>query len=277
MASLRFFVYSNLFIAICAVLMVSQTYQLLLHMDPDWNVIGFIFFSTICSYSFHWYLSSDTAQGSSRSLWQKRNHYVHVILFFIGLGGAAIFFFILSKHWFWLALSAVPTFLYTAPKIPHKHFRLLRKIALGKTIFLAAVWMYVTTILPLAVHNTPWKNDAYLFITGRFFLIYAIFILFDRRDREEDKTKGIRSLITFLDERGIKSLFVFSLAVFAVSTAGLWFYQYNIITVVALLVPGIITALLYTYSWKNTSDILYYFTLDGLMALSSVLTLLMWI
>jgi hypothetical protein len=220
MASLRFFVYSNLFIAICAVLMVSQTYQLLLHMDPDWNVIGFIFFSTICSYSFHWYLSSDTAPGSSRSLWQKRNHYVHVILFFIGLGGAAIFFFILSKHWFWLALSAVPTFLYTAPKIPHKHFRLLRKIALGKTIFLAAVWMYVTTILPLAVHNTPWKNDAYLF---------------------------------------------------------LWFYQYNIITVVALLVPGIITALLYTYSWKNTSDILYYFTLDGLMALSSVLTLLMWI
>src|SRR6476646_10742258 len=129
MAPLRFFVYSNLFIAFCAVLMVSQSYQLLLHANPDLDVIGFVFFSTICSYSFHWYLSSDSAAGSPRSLWQQRNQIIHVILFFVGAIASAIFFFRLWHHWFWLLLSAIPTFLYTAPKIPHKYFRVLRKIA----------------------------------------------------------------------------------------------------------------------------------------------------
>jgi len=277
MASFRFFVYSNLFIAICAVLMVSQSYQLLLHIFPDRNVLAFVFFATICSYSFHWYLSSDSAAGSSRSVWQQRNYYVHILFFIIGVAGSAIFFFILSKHWFWLLLSAVPTFLYTAPKIPHKYFRILRKIALGKTIFLSMVWMYVTTILPVVVNDTIWRTDIWLFVISRFFLIYAICILFDRRDRKEDKVKGIRSLITYLNEKGIKTLFISSLIVFAASTTGLFFYQYSLLIIFLLLIPGIITAALYNYSMKNLSDVLYYFTLDGLMALSSLLTLLMWI
>jgi len=152
MASFKFFVYSNLFIAICAVLMVSQSYQLLLHTNPDLYLLAFAFFATICSYSFHWYLSSDSAPGSPRSLWQEQYHYIHIILFFIGASGSAVFFFLLLKHWFWLTLSAVPTFLYTAPKIPIKYFRVLRKIALGKTIFLSMVWMYVTTILPVILN-----------------------------------------------------------------------------------------------------------------------------
>ena len=277
MASFRFFVYSNLFIAICAVLMVSQSYQLLLHIFPDRNVLGFVFFATICSYSFHWYLSSDSAAGSSRSVWQQRNYYIHILFFIIGATGSAIFFFILSKHWFWLLLSAVPTFLYTAPKIPHKYFRILRKIALGKTIFLSMVWMYVTTILPVVVNGTIWRTDISLFVISRFFLIYAICILFDRRDRKEDKAKGIRSLITYLNEKGIKTLFISSLIVFAVSTICLFFYQYSLLIIFLLLIPGIITAALYNYSMKNLSDVLYYFTLDGLMALSSLLTLLTWI
>ena len=41
-----------------------------------------------------------------------------------------------------------------------------------------------------------------------------------------------------------------------------------------LLIPGAITAALYSYARKNFSDLLYYFVLDGLMALSALLTLL---
>jgi 1,4-dihydroxy-2-naphthoate octaprenyltransferase len=191
--------------------------------------------------------------------------------------GAACFFWLLWRHWFWLLLSAVPTFLYTAPKIPYKYFRLLRRIALGKTIFLAMVWMYVTTILPFAISDAPWRADVWLFILSRFFLIYSICVLFDRRDREEDKAKGIRSLVTYLDERGVRFLFVGSLLVFFASTFCLSFFGYSWLTVFLLFIPGILTATLYNYSLKKISDILYYFTLDGLMALSSVLTLLMWI
>lgn len=272
MALFRFFIYSNLFIALCAVLMVNQTYQLT-HSPADSYFMPFVFFSTICSYSFHWYLSSPSVLSSPRIAWQHRNHQLHLAFFIAGLIGSAIFFLYLRQHWFWLSLSAVTTFLYTAPKIPHRYFRALRKIALGKTIFLAFVWMYVTTILPVMVSDTPWRNGFTLFIISRFFLIYAICILFDYRDRGDDKIKGIRSLITWLDEKGIRNLFVFSLLVFAVTTAGLLFYQYSILAVTILFVPGIITAMLFNYARSHFADMLYYFVLDGLMALSALLML----
>jgi 4-hydroxybenzoate polyprenyltransferase len=268
-----FVVYSNLFIAGCAVLMTDQAYRLLLHSSPDLYLLLFVLSATICSYSFHWYLSSPSVLSSPRIAWQHRHHRLHLILFIAGLAGSLVFSLYLLPHWPWLLFAAVITFLYSAPKISHPYFRALRKIALGKTIFLAMVWTFVTTVLPVVVSDACWKGDVSLFVTSRFFLIYAICILFDYRDREDDKLKGIRSLITYLDEKGIRSLFIFSLCVFAVSTACLVLYQYAIPAISLLLVPGIITAILYHHATKNFSDMLYYFVLDGLMALSSLLTL----
>src|SRR5882724_6327018 len=131
--------------------MVDQTYLLIIHQPPDINLLFFVFFATICSYSFHWYLTSHSEIPSERIGWTNKFRYVHVLLFIVGICGAAYFFFPLIKHWFWLALSAIITFLYSAPKIPQKYFRALRKIAIGKTIFLAFVWMYATTILPIII------------------------------------------------------------------------------------------------------------------------------
>ncbi len=271
--SLSLFVYSNLFIAVCSVLMVYQTCQLLLIHSPSTNLLLFVFFSTICSYSFHWYLTADSIIPSPRVEWTQRNRTIILALFIIGLAGAIVFFILLIKFWFWLLLATVITFLYSAPKIPHPWFRALRKVALGKTIFLAMVWMYVTTILPIVISNQPWRTDFTLFVISRFFLVYAICILFDYRDREDDKAAGIRSLITYLSAKGITRLFVFSLLIFAIATVGLLYYYQSPLTVALLLVPGIITAALYNYARNNFHDLLYYFVLDGLMALSAILML----
>ncbi len=78
----RFFIYSNLFIAACAVLMVNQTYDLLLHSSNDKYYLGFSFSATICSYSFHWYLTSQSLIESPRIEWLKRRRVFHLILFF---------------------------------------------------------------------------------------------------------------------------------------------------------------------------------------------------
>jgi len=269
-----FFVYSNLFIAGCAVAMVEQTYRLMLDRPVNIHFLFFVLFSTLCSYSFHWYLTANSVLPSPRIRWIEKNRYIHVAFFITGLTGAGIFFFFLLPHWHWLLLSALVTFLYSAPKIPHPFFRALRKIALGKTIFLALVWMNVTTLLPLLIAGEPWRTDFTLFTMGRFFLIYAICILFDYRDRQDDKTAGIRSLITYLDERGILYLFSFSLLVFAVTTACLYLYDYPVAIIIILLIPGIITAGLYNYARRNFSDLLYYFILDGLMAFSALIMLI---
>lgn len=269
----RFFIYSNLFIAVCAVLMVNQTSQLLLHSLPGTYLIAFVFFATLCSYSFHWYLTSSSVLPSPRIIWLKKNHSVHLVLFLVGLAGSAVFFFYLRPIWLWLLVSAFVTFLYSAPKIPNKYFRALRKVALGKTIFLAFVWMYVTTVLPIVESGVAWRSDFILFMCSRFFLIYAISILFDLRDREDDKAAGIRSLITYLNETAISNLFVISLVLFSAST--LWMLNYNHRTtdIILLLIPGFITAALFRYASRHFSDLLYYFVLDGLMALSALLML----
>jgi len=256
--------------------MVYQTYDFLLQAPVSINLLCFVFFSTIASYSFHWGLTMDSVIPSPRISWLKKNRGLYLVLFIIGIIGSAVFFFYLLPWWPWLLLSALITFLYSAPKIPHRYFRALRKVALGKTIFLSFVWMYVTTILPILVSGQDWKNEFFLFIGSRFFLIYAICILFDYRDRADDKKAGIRSLITFLNERGIGYLFVFSLLVFTACTVLLLKYDYRVVDVIILLIPGIITAGLYNYARKNFSDTFYYFVLDGLMAFSAMLMLIPW-
>lgn len=270
----HFFVYSNLFIAGCALVMVIQTYQLILHEPVNTDFLFFVFFSTICSYSFHWWLTISSVLHSPRVYWLDKNRWVHLILFIIGAVGAFVYFFKLIDHWPWLVLSAFITFLYSAPKIPHPLFRSLRKVALGKTIFLALVWMTVTTLLPLVISAQSWRPAFTLFIIHRFFLIYAVCILFDYRDRQDDIAAGIRSLITYLDEKGIHRLFIFSLGIMALSTILLYWFGYTLFLILILLLPGLITAVLYKKAMHDFSDIFYYFVLDGLMAFSSVLTLI---
>jgi 4-hydroxybenzoate polyprenyltransferase len=269
-----FFVYSNLFIAGCAVAMVDQTYRFLLHSPVNTYYLLFVLSSTLCSYSFHWYLTSHSVIPSPRIKWLEKNRVIHVIFFMIGLTGAGFFFFYLLHYWFWLLLGAVITFFYSAPKLPQRHFKMLRNVALGKTIFLAFVWMYVTTILPIIISDRDWNTSYVLFVISRFFQIYAICILFDWRDREDDKAHGIRSLITHLDEKGIFYLFTFSLIIFGISTGLLYFYDYKISDIIILLSPGILTAALYNYAKKNFFDIFYYFFLDGLMAFSAFIMLI---
>ena len=271
----RFLIFSSLFIALCSVLMVYQTKYLFNTPGPGISFYLFVFFSTVCSYNLHWFLTSHSVKPSQRIQWAQKHKHIHLVLFLVGLIGSGIFFFVLIQHWYWLMLGAFITFLYTAPKLPLEIFKELKKIAIGKTIFLSMVWTYVTTALPLLVTSTPFTIDAWLFVISRFFMIYAICILFDYRDREDDKLDGIRSLITYLDEKGINKLFHISLIVFAIATMLMPLYGHSFVFIIILLLPGFITALIYTYAKKNDSDIFYYFVLDGLMMLSALIMLLM--
>jgi len=255
--------------------MIWQTGRLLPGVYPSGRLMGFVFFSTICSYNFHWYLSSDPKKPSRRTFWTQHHKVMHFILYLVGAVGAVIYFFSLYQHWLALCFGAFVTFLYSAPKLPQPFFRNLKRIAVGKTLFLAFVWMYVTTMLPVFIAGAHWTAPCLLFVFSRFFLIYAICILFDYRDRDDDKAEGIRSLITYLNEQGIDTIFIISLLLFAAATVGLYFYQYPVITIILLLIPGVILAALYRRAKKDLSDQLYYFVLDGLMMFSGLLMLIL--
>ncbi|NML21133.1 hypothetical protein HHL16_09625 [Pseudoflavitalea sp. G-6-1-2] len=257
-------------------MMVHQTNQLL-HLQYDYpDYYLFVFFATLCSYNFHWYLTPDMPQETMRIGWTTRNRNLHLALFIIGMIGSGWYFFHFIQHWFWLMGAVVLTFLYSAPKLQFFPFQHLSKIAIGKTIFLAFVWMYVTAFLPLAITGRQWELPSILFCVSRFFLVYALCIMFDYRDRLYDKAQGIRSMITHFSEKGVDRIFAVSLAIFAVST--IWFsllISAGKIGCIMLLIPGAISAIIYPYAKKNFNDYLYYFVIDGLMMLSPLLTLLL--
>jgi 4-hydroxybenzoate polyprenyltransferase len=268
------FIFSSFFIACCAVVMTLQTNELLSLSYNARDYCAFVFFSTIASYNFHWYLTPDAVDENSRAAWTRRHKTLHIVLMLAGLAGAGWFFFSLRHVWFWLSVPAVLTFLYSAPKVPFPPLAWLKKVAIGKTIFLSMVWLYVTTLAPIILGGTGWKPEYALFAIGRFFFIYAICILFDYRDRESDRKDGIRSMITYFSEKGINALFYGSTAVFFFTTAGLYYTGYSLWTVILLLIPGFILLMLYGTGKRNFSDYLYYFVLDGLMMLSSLFTLI---
>lgn len=266
-------VFTSCWIAACAVLMVCQTNQLLhLQYNTPWYLV-FVFFSTLCSYNFHWFLSADTTSENARVRWTQHHKTLHLVL--TGIGGlvSVWYFFHFMAHWFWLGGAVVLTFLYSAPKLRYQPFAWLKRIAVGKTIFLAFVWMYVTTFLPIAIDGHHWNIPALLFCTHRFFLIYAICIIFDYRDRDYDKKEGIRSMITYFEEKGINLLFHLSLLIFAFSGIALYFYGCSLLIIALLLAPGLIVLALFPVAKKNFSDYLYYFVLDGLMMFSALLTI----
>jgi 4-hydroxybenzoate polyprenyltransferase len=271
---LDLFIYSNIFIAFCAVAMVYQCYQLVIRQPANTNLLCFVLFATLSSYSFHWYLTSHSEVASDRIEWTNHHRYVHTILFVVGAAGTAFYFFPLIQSWPWLILSAVITFLYSAPKIPQKYFRALRQVAVGKTVFLAFVWMYATTILPVIISGKHWTPDVIFYILSRFFLVYAICILFDYRDRKDDKAAGIRSMITYFSETGVDRLFFISLSVYAASSLMLLRYDYSMKSVYFLLIPGGVTGLVYKSGKRRLDDLFFYFLLDGLMMLSSLLMII---
>lgn len=265
----NFFIFSSLFIAVCAIVMVWQVNDLL-QLSYDHLHFGlFVFSSTVCSYNFHWLLTRESHIPSIRLEWTLSHQTLHKVLMVVS-GITAVYAGIHFLPWWpWFGLAAFLTFLYSAPKIPVKLTGILREIAIGKTLFLTFVWTYVTTVLPIILGSERFYSTQLLFCLSRFFLIYAICILFDLRDRESDKAEGIRSLITYLSEQHVRWLFYVTLMCFAVCTL---FLNFSPLLLAALLLPGIITAFLYRRNLHQQSDYFFYFLLDGLMMGSGLIT-----
>jgi 4-hydroxybenzoate polyprenyltransferase len=266
-----FFIFSSLYISSCACLMVYQASWLLLHQAPSNDLLAFVFLSTACSYNFHWFLTDRSISYSRRIDWTQNHKTLTFGFYLLGQIGSAWFFFRMRAHWLELSVAVFFTFLYSAPKL--QMFRALRQIAVGKTVFLTIVWAYVTSVLPVLIEGAHWQTTFSLFALSRFFLIYSICILFDCRDREDDRSIGIRSMITYLSERGIRWLFAGSILACLASTLALAWFNISLGLCLILLLPALITAGLYRYARLHFSDYFYYVVLDGLMMLSSLLML----
>ena len=269
------FLFSSAFIAVCALLMVAQTFQLLHLSNLNYWYYLFIAGGTIASYNLHWHftdINGSNADNSVRLVWTLKHKNLLIPLAITGLLIAAVSFYFLKGYWYWIFIGAGLAFLYTAPKIPGKLSLFLRKIAIAKTIYLSLAWTYVTAVLPIIISSQPFTITAFFFLLHRYFFLYALCVLFDIRDREDDIKQGIRSLITFFNDRGIAILFYLSAAT-SIITANVFAYMNKFSLPGFLLsLPLLIAMVLFPFAKKSKNDYLYYFVLDGLMPLSFLFT-----
>lgn len=254
--------------------MVYQVY-LLFGLPVNEAYLGFTFCGTLCSYNFHWFLTPASFGGTYKARWSVSHKWLHAALFLGALGAAFYFGFQLLTFWPWLVATAFFTFMYSAPMIPLVATRALQKIAVGKTLFLALTWTQVTVLLPLIIAGATLHQSELLYLAIRFFLIYGVCIVFDYRDREQDRRQGIRSMVTILEPLGVHWYFAAVMTAFFLCTLAFLTQGMPLQKVLALLAPGLLLSVLYRYSLRQNGDYLYYFVLDGLMALSLPLLVLL--
>lgn len=268
----NFVIFSNIFIALCAVIMVTHSYYLFSGTLPPLNLTGFIFFATLASYSIHWYLTDENIETAMRRTeWLLRNKKIHLLFFALSVAGCSFFFIRALNNWPYIVPAVLLTLMYTAPKFPHSFFRPLTKFVIGKTILLAIMWTYVTVTLPLLTLSHQITAAQIIFTLNRFFLLFSICILFDLRDRDYDKSTGVKSIVTHLPLNYIKTIFIASLTLSFIAAVVLHIILKTNMLWAILAAPCVLTFVLYSKANKTNDDYLFYFTLDGLMALSGVL------
>lgn len=269
----NYLIFGNTFIAVCAVLMSYYTF-VVFDAPVNFTLLGFIFFASISSYSFHSYLPTSEKEYSQKVKWGLQRRRYFLVLLIIGVIGASVFLFFLKQDLKLILTLILFTVLYSSPKIKFEKFTFFKRFGTAKTIYLAAIWTLVTVSLPLSAMDINAGNAGVLFFTNRFFLIYAICILFDLKDKEYDIQRGIKSIITILDDKKIELLFYICIILFFISSLVFYIFRNSGSVVLTLITPGALLLFLFQRSKETKSDYWFSFVLDGIMMLSPVLYLI---
>lgn len=267
---LHFILSHSIFIAICAVALCYQT-AVLLHINLTGYLYAFIFFSTVCSYNFYWLLSGYVFSGHSLKVFLPQYLSNAIVLVLGGVGMLYTIFYI-TELLPVIMLGLICTLLYTIPLLPFKIFHLARKAGLLKTFLLAFTWAYVTVYIPYS--QTPTGNFVALVMlfNNRFLFMLMLCIIFDARDTKVDKIRGLQSLTTIIKPSTVQYIMITIFAIYLINGIVLRIYYDEIMQIIALLVTGVITAVVYFFSLRKQGYFFYYFLVDGLMLFSALAT-----
>jgi 4-hydroxybenzoate polyprenyltransferase len=268
MRFLHFILAHSIFIACCAVGLCFQTY-VLLNLEPNVNMLGFVFFSTLCSYNFYWLLSKFYFSKRILNISFVKKQASFFLTFLVAGTGTIYFLLYLQNSFVFVAIGIILTLLYTFPLWPFAFAKKLQKLGAAKTVLLAFTWAYVSTVLPTSFLLNTNFNAILLLLVVRFSFMLLLCIVFDMRDIAIDKLHGLHSLATDFYKKTVHNFIVVFYIIFML--AGLIFcLQFsNKLQALAFLFTGIIFWVVYKLSLKPKGYIFYYFLVDGLMLLSA--------
>jgi 4-hydroxybenzoate polyprenyltransferase len=279
--TLDFLLFSNIFIAFCAVSQGMVTYWLL-QAKPDEHVLGLLFCSTLALYNFSILLSKPGKPENSefRRVRWIFSHYRLVITLTIISAIAIIplsYFLNTSSKILLIGLGLI-SIAYNLPifTINDKQFG-LRNIPGVKLFIIAMVWASSCVLLPILEIDS--NNDAsitinetILLFSKRFLFIAAITVPFDIRDLFHDKSNELKTIPVILGEKnsllicqGLLAVYMFMLFTLTEKIDGDFF---------ALSLTIILSGwLIFKSKWKK-NEYYYFLFLDGTMILQLLMLLL---
>ncbi|MBC7888050.1 MAG: hypothetical protein H7Z13_09170 [Ferruginibacter sp.] len=268
---LHFILSHSIFIAFCTAALSLQTLQLL-SLTVNNYLLAFIFFAAVSGYNAYWMISRFTFNPPPSFLYflqKNRRSFIVVLLAVTGM------FFCISNLrlvWYNIIIAIVLLGLYAIPVMPFKQLHFTRRAGFVKTILLAFTWAIVTTLIPLQVSILEMEHAALLIFINRFLFMLMLCVIFDKRDVQVDKIRGLQSLATIVKPRVLNYLMGFIFIGYALVSYSMKWYELTMAQVAALIVTGLITITVYAASFKKRGYLFYYFLVDGLMFLSALLT-----
>jgi hypothetical protein len=267
----QFILSHSIFIAVCGAALAFQTTHLL-RLDANVYIYGFIFFATLCSYNFYWIISKTSFSDKKNLKAICANVATNMIIFFIAGLGLLFCLFKSALPLNYVITAVVLTILYAIPLLPFKALHFTRKAGFIKTVLLSFTWAYVTAFIPLQ-KTYLLLNEADLFVISRRFLFMLMLcIIFDNRDKNVDKMRGLHSLATDL---GPILLTILIYGIFAILFITNFLFQDYGITFqqsIALQISTVALLGVYLLSAKKRSYMFYYFVVDGMMLFSALAT-----
>jgi 4-hydroxybenzoate polyprenyltransferase len=279
---LDFLLFSNLFIAICAVAQGLVTYHLL-NVKPDKYILAIIFFGTIGIYNFSMLLSKPKNPENSsfvRVRWIFSHHRLIIsitlisVLCLIPLG--LLYLSIEAK--LLMIFTAILALGYNIPFLTLNNQKIgLRNIPGIKLFLIALIWSISCVLLPVVEleHNYQINissADTLLLVAKRFLFIAAITIPFDIRDLFQDKLYALKTIPVMLGEKKAYFFCQFLLAGYLVLL--LLFGHAPISDIVGLTLTLLLTGWLIFKSSIKKNEYYYFFYLDGTMLLQYIVLVL---
>lgn len=268
--------YSNFFIAICAVALTFQT-QLIAFNSIQLDVsVGLAFFATLLIYALHRLVALQKVQKfMNEGRYLVINSYKSHIWIYAALGlvGAIYYFFQMSWNvQLSLVIPGVISLAYVLPIIGKRKKLRLRDLDGIKIFLVAGVWAYVTVILPILEYMTlDWRH--FLLFQERAFFIFAITLPFDIRDLKIDKDINTRTIPALIGTpRTLQLAILILVGAWLLAFANYWFFDvYSLVNLVALGISIISTYIFIRVAIRQEHDYYYTGLLDGTMILQFLL------
>jgi len=275
---LDFILFSNVFMALCAVAQALITFQLI-GSKPVYTVLGLLFTATLAEYNFSILITKPKQPQKSqyrRVRWFFAHHRLMVTFTIVSVLALIPLFLLLSmESRLLLIFLSILSVGYSIPlfTIGDQKFG-LRHIPGLKPFLITLVWTLSCVLLPVLeaqdMHMTTISmRDTTILIAKRFLYVAALTIPFDIRDLFHDKQTGLKTIPVAWGEKNAYLFCQFLLAGYIVL---LFMFRHNgfNINFIALTASALLTGwLIFKSKWEK--DEYYYFLyMDGVLIVQYV-------